>query len=177
VALAIATIGITLGSILKKHHETLAFGYAGVQMMESVIFIVVAVLGILLILTVSQEVVKAGSLDALYFQTLGRLLQSAHDWSYVLAGKIIFTLSALMLNYILYRSELVPRFISIWGLLGAARLLVGGLLNLFGSLPDRSIPGTLVFLPIALQEMIFAVWLIAKGFNPSGLTAETVNEF
>lgn len=175
-ALAIAGIAIMLYPILNKYNETLAIGYLGARVTEGIIFIVAAVIGLLTLVTLSREFVSAGAPESSYFQTLGKLLVNAHDWSYVLAGKIIFTLSALMLNYILYRTKLVPRFLAIWGLLGAALLLVGGVLNMFGSLSDTSVPGTLIFLPIALQEMVFAVWLIAKGFNLSASTSGTVRE-
>jgi Domain of unknown function (DUF4386) len=71
------------------------------------------------------------------------------------------------LNYMLFKSKLVPRFISIWGLIGAVWLLAGALLFLFGSIDEAS--STFVFLPLAVQEMVFAVWLIVKGFNLSAI--------
>jgi hypothetical protein len=63
----------------------------------------------------------------------------------------------------LYQSKLVPRWLSVWGLVGAALVFLYGMIALFG--PD---PGLLAIL-IALQEMVFAVWLIVKGFNPSAI--------
>ena len=67
---------------------------------------------------------------------------------------------ALILNYILYKSRLVPRWLSGWGLIGAILLLVADLLAIFGS--DQVL---LLAAPIGLQEMVFAVWLIVKGVN------------
>lgn len=175
-AIAITGIAIALYPIIKRFNESLAVGYIGIRVTESIIFVVAAVLGLLALVSLSHEYVRAGSPDAAHFQTLGMLLVGIHDWSYVLAGKIIFTLSALMLNYILYRTKLVPRFLAVWGFLGAALLLVGGVLNTFGTLTDTSVAGNILFLPIALQEMVFAVWLIAKGFNLSASTSGTVRE-
>ena len=168
-ALAIAGIAITIYPVLRTHNETLALGYVAARLMESVIFVVVAVIVLLSLLTLSREFVDAGSPDGSSFETLGGILRTAHDWSYVVGGKIVFTISALILNSVLYQSRLVPRFISVWGLLGAALLLAGGLLSMFGLLTDTSVLGTFVFLPIAVQEMVFAVWLIVKGFNPSAV--------
>jgi len=165
-AIAIAGIAILLYPILKEYDPVLSIGYLTVRIIEATIFIVIAVLSLLLLITLSREFVEIGSPDLPHYQTLGSLILAVHDWAYVLGGKIIFSLSAIALNYMLYRSKLIPRSISIWGLLGATLLLAGGLLNMFSLLPDTSVWAIFVFLPIALQEMVFAGWLIVKGFNP-----------
>ena len=170
-ALAIAGIAITLYPVLKKYSETLAMGYVVIRTIEGVIFIVVAVFGLLSMVTLSQEFVKAGAPSASHFQTLGTLLTAAHDWAYIVSNPV-FSLSALILNYVLYRSKFVPRFISVWGMIGTVLLLAGGLSGMFSLLTDTSILGNTIYLPLAVQEMVFAVWLIVKGFNldylPSG---------
>jgi hypothetical protein len=75
-----------------------------------------------------------------------------------------FALSALILNYALYRARLVPRWLSAWGLAGAALYLAGGVMVLFGLEPFSTIQNVLDA-PLGVQEMVFAVWLIAKGFD------------
>ena len=169
-ALAIVGIATTIYPVLKKCSETLASGYMGIRIIEGVIFVAVAVLGLLSLLTLSQEFVIAGSPDVSYFQTIGTLLRSAHDWSYLLSGQVVFPFSALILNFALYRSKLVPKFISVWGLIGAVVLLTGGLSGMFGLFAENPVLETVFFLPIALQEMVFATWLIVKGFNSSAIT-------
>ncbi|MFC1915701.1 DUF4386 domain-containing protein [Chloroflexota bacterium] len=169
-SIAIVGIAVMLFPILKKRNEALALGYVCARIMEAAI-LVVAVISLLLLLTLSQEFVKAGAKDVSYFQASGTLLVAAHEWAWLLGGEFFLTLSALILNYILYQSRLIPRFISVWGLIGATLLLAQGLLGMFGSLTETSVLGTFLFLPIALQEMVFAVWLIVKGFNPSAIAS------
>ena len=74
-----------------------------------------------------------------------------------------FSVGALMYYNLLYRSRLVPRWLSGWGILAIVLSLVACLLALFGHHPVTSyVP---LVLPIAAQEIVLAVWLIAKGFT------------
>jgi len=53
--------------------------------------------------------------------------------------------------------------------------LLYGILGLFGLSTDITSPSTFLALPIAVQEMVFAVWLIVKGFNPSAIAPDLQN--
>ncbi len=160
---AVVAIPIMLFPIFKKHNEALAIGYVGSRIIESGTLIVGSI-SLLSLLTLSQEYVQAAAPDASYFQTLGTLLLSVSDWTNLLGAMIFFSLTALILNYLLYQSKLIPRFISVWGLIGATLLLAAGLLGMFGLSPSSTI-SIFLTLPIALNEMVLAVWLIVKGFN------------
>jgi len=85
---------------------------------------------------------------------------------------IVFSLGALMLYYLLYTSDLVPRWISVWGIIAILLHLSTSFFDMFG-LMTISMSGITFVLnfPIFLQEMVMAVWLIAKGFNPSAIAA------
>ena len=162
-SVAVAGIGIVIYPILKKHNETLAFGYAGARIIEGVLFIV-NIIFILTLLTLSQEFVKAGAPDASYYQTLGTVLLAAGDWAFLFGFGLAFTLSALILNSLLYQSKLIPRWLSGWGFIGAVLIFAYYLLQFFSNNQVE-----ILFLPIAVQEMVFAVWLIIKGFNSSAI--------
>jgi hypothetical protein len=145
--------------ILRRHSEGLAAGYVGFRGFENV-FYIAGVIGLLIMLTVSQNSV-AGSPDPV----LGAALLALHDWS-VLIGTLIFAgLGSMTLNYVLYRSGLVPRWLSLWGIIGAVLVFSYGLLGVFGVDTGLGSPFMLLAMPIALQEMVFAVWLIVRGFN------------
>ena len=79
---------------------------------------------------------------------------------------LIFGLGALMYYCVLYRSRLVPRWLSAWGLVAIGLAVVSALLVLVGLIESFSTPQLVLALPIAVQEMVLAIWLIAKGFNP-----------
>jgi hypothetical protein len=84
---------------------------------------------------------------------------------------VVFGVSAVILNAVLYRTVLVPRWISVWGLIGAVLLLVSAALELYGSDPSTTVQAVLAA-PIAINEMVLAVWLIARGFAGPRVQAE-----
>ncbi len=159
---AVAT-SFMLFPILRRHIESLAMGYVVLRTFENV-FYVVGTMGLLIILTVSQKYV-AGAIDVSYYQVLGTLLLALQDWA-VLIGTLIFAgLGGMTLNYVLYQSKLIPRWLSLWGFIGAALIVLYGLLGIFGLGIGLTSPYAVLAIPIAVQEMVFAVWLIVKGFN------------
>jgi len=149
---------------LKKHNEALALGsvvFRGV--LEAVMYIAI-VINSLFLLMLSQEYVKASAPEASYFQTLGALLLGADGYLNDILG-IVFPIGALMLYYLFYQSKLIPRWLSAWGFLGAIPYLASFLLGMFG------FELGILVLPLAVQEMVMAVWLIVKGFNPSAIAS------
>ena len=120
----------------------------------------------LILIIVSQEYSTAGASDSTYFQILGNLLLRANDPINTIL-EIVFSLGALMIYGLFYQSKLVPRWLSGWGLIGAIMYLAVPLVGIFG--PDL---GILVG-PLALQEMVLALWLIVKGFNEIPNVVET----
>ena len=164
-AFAVVGIPVMLFPILKKHNEASALGFFALRFIEGICIIVYSLI-LLTLLTLSQEFVKAGVTDASYFQTTGDLLLAAREWAFLIGPGLFWALSALILNYLLYQSKLVPRWLSVWGLVGAILSFANYLPQFFGT---DSIE--ILFLPIGVQEMVFAVWLIVKGFNSSAITS------
>jgi hypothetical protein len=90
-------------------------------------------------------------------------IQAGRDWTNFVFGVSAFSLGALMYYAVLYQSKLIPRWLAGWGLLGAACSLAAAVSILFGLVP-YSLPMIVLILPIAIQEMVLAIWLIVKGF-------------
>ena len=168
---AFASAGIAFGlyPALKKHHEALALGSVGLRVMEGMLYIV-GVVGLLSLLTLSQKYVEAGASNASLFQASGTILLAIKTWACQLAV-IAFTLGILMYYYVFYQSKLIPRWLSGWGLIAAASSLAAAVLVIFGQLASFSTVFLILQFPILLQEMVLAVWLIVKGFNPSAIAS------
>src|SRR5579859_4499248 len=162
-AVVSGSIAISLYPVLKKYNEGLALGAVGFRLIEPV-FYIVGVMSILALLLISQEFVKAGSPAASSFQLLGTLALAIHTWAYYVFGVVAYSLGALMYYVVFYQSRLIPRWLAGWGCIGEALALAAAVFMMFGLTPNSPLMVALI-LPIAVQEIVLAGWLIVKGFN------------
>ena len=168
--LAVVLIAALLFPVLRRYGEGIAVAYVGVRILEAVT-LVVSVVSLLLLVSVSREFMRvgAGAPAAAHLSSLGTLLQALKDWAFPL-NPVVFGLGGLLLYFLLYRSRLVPRWLSVWGFVGVGTVFAFGLLRMYGG-------GSVVLaLPIGVQEMVLAGWLIAKGFDVSANRPEAVRD-
>jgi len=163
--LASAVIGIAaiLFPVLKHHNEGLAVGYVGARIIEGTI-IILGGISSLLLLTLSRDFTEGAGAEASGYEPSGSLLLEAREWTDALGTALVFGISALILYGLLYQSQIVPRWLSTWGLIGAVLILVAGMRGLYGHSPTSTL-SILLTLPIGVQEMVLAGWLIIKGFT------------
>ena len=155
--IAYVGIAVLMFPILRQRFESMALGFFGFRIVEFVMQIL-ADISPLSLLTLSEAFVRAGAPGSSSFQTLGTLLLAERYWAFQMVSTT-FGLGAWIFYYMLYKSKLIPRFISIWGLAGAAVVLANTMLDMFGiSVPNL---GVLML----LNELFLGVWLIVKGFN------------
>ena len=163
--LSLAMVPVMMFPIFKKQNEALALGAVVFRgPLEATTYILMVVSWLLLIV-VSREFVSAGAADASQFQALGAVLLKANEMINPVL-EIIFSLGALMFYTLFYQTRLIPRWLSGWGLIGAVVYLAAGVMALFGAEM-----GFLLAL-LGLQEMVMALWLIFKGFNPAATASE-----
>lgn len=160
---AIALIPVVMFPILRRHDMTLALGYVVFRVLEAGAYVVMAIL-VLLLLSVSQDYVDEGAPEDSDHETLGALLQDGYEWTDMVII-LLFTLGALVFYYLLYATRLVPVWLSLWGLVGAALWLATGIAGMFGAIAPGDTAWMLMALPIAANEMVLAAWLIIKGFS------------
>jgi hypothetical protein len=159
---AVVSIAVVIYPVLRRGTERLAMGYIVARTLEAVVYVVGAT-GLLTLTSVSERYVAAN--DGTRFAALGELIMAERDWAgHAILDAAVFSVGALVLNAALYRSRLVPRWLSLWGLAGAAAYLAAGLLVMYG-LEPLSAAQVVLEAPLGLQELALAVWLIVKGFN------------
>ncbi len=170
-AAACPGIALALYPALRKGREGLALGSVAFRIVEGA-FYAVSVVGLLLLVSLSREAVASGDPGSAYFGHSSALLLAGCDWIGFVAAVMFFGLGALLYYWALYQSALVPRWLSGWGIASALLALVAALALLFQLTVPMSPLHLALNLPIFAQEMVLAVWLIARGFSPRTIAAE-----
>jgi hypothetical protein len=166
-AFASAGIAVVMYPVLKKWNAGLALGSVIFRTLEAALYMA-AVVCLLSLLTLSQQLTSVVAAERASLGAVGGLLVSL--WGHAtLAAVFAFSLGAFLYYYVMFQSRLVPRWLSGWGIAAAILMLAACMLSLFS---DSLVTGYgLLILPIAVQEMVLAVWLIVKGFSPSAIAS------
>jgi hypothetical protein len=173
-AVACPAIAIALYPVLRRYNEGLALGSVGFRLIEGTLHVLIAVC-LLLLVSLSQETATVGTSGSAAFQAQSALLMAGREWLGPLSV-LTFGLGGLMYYWVFYRSRLVPGWLSVWGLVAIPLVMLSALLVMFQQIDNFSTTQIVLALPIAVQEMVLAVWLIAKGFNPSAIAPESAGD-
>jgi len=165
-----AGIAISLYPVLKRWSRTLALGAVVFRAIEAVMYTLGAV-SMLSLLKVAQQFTQAAGADHSWLQAIGDSLVGVRQEA-ILAGVFALAVGALMYYYAFFRSRLLPRWLSVWGIVAEILMIVACLSALFSGNPVTSY--TILILPIAAQEIVMAVWLIARGFSSAGIEPGTI---
>lgn len=173
-AFASASIAIALYPVLRRYRGGLALGAVGFRLIEATLYIV-GVISILSLLTLSQEFVRSGAHEVANYDNVGQLLQSVHDWAGLL-GALAAYVGVTLYYWVFYETRIVPRWLTIWGMVGAGLGFVAALLIMFGAIGYMSTAQAVLNVPFAVSEIVLAIWLIAKGFKAAGGSTPQVHQ-
>jgi hypothetical protein len=156
-------IAILMYPIMKRLNTSVALGSVVFRTIEAVMYMV-AVVNLLSVLSLGQNFTTAATTDRAALQAVSDSLLNVRNHA-TLAGVFAFCLGAFMYYYLFFQSRLIPRWLSGWGIVAIILMMAACLLSLFNNSPVTGY--TLLIIPIAVQEMVLAIWLIIKGFNPT----------
>jgi hypothetical protein len=158
-AVAIAMIPPTLFPVLRRYGEAPALAYVAARIIEVVLLLPGAIGPLMLVALSTAPPPSGASLDTV------QALSATYDrWGHP-SSVLFFCASVLLLNGLLFRSRLIPRWLAGWALLAVAPYLTAAFLILFGLIAPSSTVGAVLFAPLALSELVLAVWLVTKGFT------------
>ena len=129
---AMVGTAVLLAPILSKHSETLALSYVLARTLEVVVLSVGMVAGLLLV-PLSWDFATASGADAASAAVLAESLKDANDWTGYLGAQMVFSISALVLNWAFLRNGLIPRWLALWGIIGVPLMFASGLLVMLSS--------------------------------------------
>lgn len=164
---AVFGIAVILFPIIKKHSEPIALWYVGLRLFEWIMVIVSGIF-LLTLLSLSKEYVNTPIPEHTSLKQLGNYLLEARDFTKVLM-LLGYCLNVSLFYYLLFKSRLVPRFISVWGMIGVFLIAIEILANIYG----HSVGGITIMFPMGLNEIFLGIWLMVKGFNPAALNPVT----
>ena len=171
IIVALAGIGtaVVLFPVLKKQNEAAALGLVASRILESgTIFVGVAFL--MSIVTLRQAGAGAEAL------VTSHALATLYDRIFLQGQSFMPAICDLLLGFLLYKSRLVPRGLSLIGIVGAPLLLASYLAVLFGLIGQHAPLAALSALPVALFEFSLGVWLVVKGFQPSPILSSDTRD-
>lgn len=155
---------LILYQIIKNYKENLAIGFVGFRIISSV-FQLIGVILIPIFLLLSQKYLYSESLNISYFEILGSLLKLGRDLSNHLGVMLATGLGNLILYFVFYKTRLIPQWLTWWGIFGNTLAMLASFLILFDTINVISTSFAIMTIPLVIQEIVFAIWLIRKGFN------------
>lgn len=161
---------VVLYPILKRQSEGLALGFVTARVMECV-FIAVGILSLLAVVTLRQE--DFGNTQTLL--VVGSALIAVKNWTFVLGpGFVVGIGNGILLGTLMYRSQLVPRRMSVFGLVGGPLVCASGIAVIFGVLAQGGAGQFVATIPEIIWEASIGIYLTVKGFRSAPILAPTI---
>jgi hypothetical protein len=161
---------LTLYPVLKRRFPVLSLGFVTARLTESA-FIGIGIIAVLALNTLRLHGVTAGA-DAAGLVAAGQSLVAVHDWTFRLGpGVVVGIGNGLILGYMMWTTRLVPRALSILGLIGGPALLAAGTAVVLGAIEAGSTWQVVATVPEFFWELSLGIWLLVRGFTPSAVTA------
>ncbi len=152
--------GVLFFPILEKHSKRTALAYLATMIVE-VVLLSIGVLALLLIVPLAKHAGEAGA------QTLGSILVQTNATAYQM-GEMTLGVGAVFLCLLLFRTQLIPRWLAISGLIGYPVLVAGTIAEIFGIHI-----GLYLTIPGFFFELVLPFWLFFKGFKPEAYQGQT----
>lgn len=156
-ALGVTFLGAILFLTLRKQNEKIALTALGFYFLE-VALLAASRIEAFSLLRISQEYVATG--QSAYLLTMGNLAYESMDFVGNTLHMLVFCLGAILFYFLFYKSQVVPRWMSLWGLITVFPMLIGTITQIFG----YTIP-FVFYVPYAPFELVIGVWILVKGIN------------
>jgi hypothetical protein len=163
---------VVIYPLVRRQSETLSLGYVAARIMESV-FAAIGLISIITLVSVADALVGASGAETTALATQGDTLAQTYDWAFRWGPGLVAGIgNGLILGYLMYRSELVPRRLALLGLIGGPVLIFSFVMQLIGVYKNGEGPSGLFTLPEAAWELSLGIYCAWKGFRTSSPLAK-----
>lgn len=155
---------IALWPVLRRSSPALALGYVGARLTENTFI----AMGLVAMLALNTLRMQGG--DAAALTMSGQTLVALHDWTFRTGpGVVVGAGNGLILGWLMWKTRLVPRYLSVLGLVGGPLILVSGAGVMLGLVEAASATQVIATIPEFFWELFLGLWLLIRGFVPSAL--------
>jgi hypothetical protein len=159
---------VAIYPVLKRRFPVLSLAFVSARVVESMFI----GMGIIAMLALSTLRMHAGGADPAALSVVGQALVAVHDWTFKMGpGVVVGFGNGIILGYMMWKTRLLPRFLSILGLIGGPALLASTAAVMLGYTEFGSTIHGLLVAPEFLWELLLGIWLLVRGFTPSAVTA------
>jgi hypothetical protein len=167
---------VVIYPLVRRQSETVSLGYVCARIMESV-FAAIGLISIITIVSLAESLAGASGAEATALTAQGDTLAQMYDWAFRWGPGLVAGIgNGIMLGYLMYKSELVPRRLAMLGLIGGPILVLSFVLQLIGVFENGEGPSGLFTLPEAAWELSLGIYCAWKGFRTSSPLARRIDE-
>lgn len=170
-AVANIVTAVVFYPVLKRQNQAVALGYVASRTVEGVL-IITGVIAVMSVVTLRQDIGGVGAADPATLEIAGRSLIAIKDWTFLFGPAFCSGFgTGVLLGYLMYASGLMPRRLTLLGLIGGPVSGAGAIAVLFGAWDQTSTTQFVLTIGEILWELSITIWLIVKGFQPTPITA------
>src|SRR5947207_6517303 len=159
--------------VLKRESEMGAIGYMAARLCEAM-FIAIGIISALAFLLMRQEATATSS------SVIGNVFVAMYYRAFLVGpGFWAGLANGVILGYLMYRSQLVPRGMTWLGLIGGPLVMITGVLVMYNAIARGGAIQSIATLPEAFWELSLSIYCIVKGFRltspilrPDGVTTQ-----
>jgi len=155
---------LILYQILRNYNNALSIGFVGFRIMAGV-FQLIGIILLPIFILLSQKYLAQTTSELVFYETLGEMLQLFRDLTNHLGVMLATGLGNLLLYYIFYKGKHIPVWLSLWGIIGNTLIMLASFLILFQLIEVVSTEYGIMTIPLVLQEVVLAIWLMIKGLK------------
>lgn len=157
-------IAVIMYPIVKTDSRNAALAYFAFRVIGAA-FLFVGIVSLLLLLALGRRFAQADTPNLTDFEMIGALLRQARDWLNHIGMILPWSIGGVFLYRAFLRTRLIPRWLSIWGLVGTGLTLVATILYMLDQIQIVTTTYFALNVPSALLEITLAVYLITRGFR------------